>query len=340
MKTLVCPLGGSSTRFPPGFRPKWINQVFGNMMITQAIKGCYPNDFDNIVFIVNEKQNCYKNILLKENPNSIVVVVENTISAPEAVYLGLNKLGINNGGLLIRDCDSIFNLPKKINWSRNWIAVNDIHNIDLVNARNKSYVKIDKNNTVGNIAEKHIISNLFNVGGYFFKDIKHFNKYYKLFEGRTGLFVSDIIYKMLLDKHLFFSELVDSYVDLGTWDDLLRFYIKCRSDKTIVVDVDDTIFVKDPIDSYQDVVPKKKMVNYLQRKQKEGCYIVLFSSRNMNSFNNNIGWINKYTIPILVETLKRYNIPFDELFMGKPWTGHNGFILDDKMKCIKKVLQE
>lgn len=339
MRTMICPLGGSSSRFPPDFRPKWKNQIFGRMMITQAIQGCNPSCFDNIVFVVNKKQTRFVERLERENPGCRIVVADDTKSAPEAVYRGLKCHKIESGSLLIRDCDSVFNLPQFVNWDRNWIAVNDIHNIGLVNARNKSYVKIDSNNTVGNIAEKHVISNLFNVGGYYFKNVEDFNCYYNKLKDRKGLYVSDIIYQMLLDKHLFFSELVTDYVDLGTWDDLLRYYMFCRNSKSIVVDVDETIFVKSPDDDYSHVKPVNKMVGYLKKMQGEGYYIILFTSRNMNSFNNNLGWINKFTVPVLVDTLHRFDVPFDELFMGKPWQGKNGFILDDKHRPIDEVLK-
>jgi len=339
MRTLVCPLGGSSSRFPPDFRPKWKNNIFGRMMITQAVQGCHLDCFDNIVFVVNKKQVKFVERIERECPGCKVVVVDDTRSAPEAVYKGLKCHRVDSGGLLIRDCDSLFDLPRFVNWDRNWVAVNDIHNVELVNARNKSYVKIDSNNTIGNIAEKHVISNLFNVGAYYFKNINDFNCYYNKLCARSGLYVSDIIYQMLLDKHLFFSEIVTGYVDLGTWDDLLRYYMFCRNNKSIVVDVDKTIFVKNVNDDYGHVKPVNKMVSYLKKMQDEGFYIVLFTSRNMNSFNNNLGWINKHTVPVLVDTLHRFDVPFDELFMGKPWTGRGGFILDDKNKNIGEVLK-
>ena len=50
----------------------------------------------------------------------------------------------------------------------------------------------------------------------------------------------------------------------------------------------------------------------------------------MNTFNNNLGLINANTFPELYEWLIANEIPFDELFMGKPWCGYEGFYVDDR----------
>jgi len=334
---MVCPIGGPSGRFPPDFRPKWINSVYGKAMITRAITGCDPDGFDRVLFILNQDQVKFNDILRKENPNVSILVEADTRSAPEAVFRGLKNSGIEEGGVLIRDCDSMFRLPSGISWDRNFIAVNDLHDVELLNARNKSYVSIDSNNTIGNIHEKKVISSLFNVGAYYFKSIEEFNKYYLRLEGRSGLYVSDVIYSMLSDKQLFFAEKVSDYTDLGTWDDLLRFRRDCRCRNSIIVDVDDTICSKDVDDVYSDCKPNLRLIGYLRRMQDEGCYIVLYTSRNMNSFHNNLGWINRYTVPNLVRYIELHGIPCDELFVGKPWTGKNGFILDDK--CRRDIVE-
>ena len=39
----------------------------------------------------------------------------------------------------------------------------------------------------------------------------------------------------------------------------------------------------------------------------------------MRSFNGNIGLINKHTSLTLNKWLLKHNIPFDELYFGKPW---------------------
>ena len=57
----------------------------------------------------------------------------------------------------------------------------------------------------------------------------------------------------------------------------------------------------------------------------------------MRSFNGNIGLINKHTSLTLNEWLLKNNIPFDELYFGKPW-GNNLSYIDDKFLSIEEFL--
>ena len=49
----------------------------------------------------------------------------------------------------------------------------------------------------------------------------------------------------------------------------------------------------------------------------------------MRSFNGNLEKINTVTKPI-AEWLKKQKIQYDEIIMGKPWCGEDGFYIDDK----------
>lgn len=50
----------------------------------------------------------------------------------------------------------------------------------------------------------------------------------------------------------------------------------------------------------------------------------------MNSYNGNLGKINKEYSKVLLEWLDKWDIPYDEIFYGKPWPGHKGFYVDDR----------
>ena len=50
----------------------------------------------------------------------------------------------------------------------------------------------------------------------------------------------------------------------------------------------------------------------------------------MNSYNGNLGLINKYTAKALLEWLEKWEIPYDEIVYGKVWPGHKGFYVDDR----------
>jgi len=64
--------------------------------------------------------------------------------------------------------------------------------------------------------------------------------------------------------------------------------------------------------------------------KKKGFEIILFTSRNMRTYDGNIGKINKNTLPTLMTWLEKNEVPYDEIYVGKPWCGFEGFYVDDK----------
>lgn len=100
---------------------------------------------------------------------------------------------------------------------------------------------------------------------------------------------------------------------------------------TLVMDIDGTLCpIKKKDEEYADLVPFDDMIQKLRECKADGARIVLYSSRNMNSYNGNIGLINKNTAPVLHEWLKKWDIPYDEIVFGKVWPGHKGFYVDDR----------
>lgn len=100
---------------------------------------------------------------------------------------------------------------------------------------------------------------------------------------------------------------------------------------TFVVDIDGTLCpIKKKEEKYEDLVPYKLILDKLQEYKKAGAKIVLYTSRNMNSYNGNLGLINANTAKILLEWLDKWNVPYDEILYGKPWPGHYGFYVDDR----------
>lgn len=102
-------------------------------------------------------------------------------------------------------------------------------------------------------------------------------------------------------------------------------------DMTFVFDIDGTICpIKKKEEKYEELIPYESIVKKIREYKEGGARIVLFTSRNMNSFKGNIGVINKVTAKVLLEWLDQWNIPYDEIIYGKPWPGHKGFYVDDR----------
>ena len=117
---------------------------------------------------------------------------------------------------------------------------------------------------------------------------------------------------------------------------------------SFVFDIDGTLCpIKKREEKYEDLIPYKNMVDKLKYYKANGAKIVLFTSRNMNSYNGNIGMINKNTAKVLAEWLEKWEIPYDEIYYGKPWPGHKGFYVDDRtirpdefLKCDIQELEQ
>jgi capsule biosynthesis phosphatase len=103
------------------------------------------------------------------------------------------------------------------------------------------------------------------------------------------------------------------------------------AEKVIVIDVDGTLADRcGPGQSYAEVSAVPSVVQKIRGLKDRGYWIILYTSRNMRTYDGNIGRIMRHTAPILVEWLARNEIPYDELHFGKPWCGHDGFYVDDR----------
>lgn len=100
--------------------------------------------------------------------------------------------------------------------------------------------------------------------------------------------------------------------------------------KVIVIDLDGTLTVDDPALGYADRQPRRDVIEKLALYREQGYRIVVQTARNMNSFSGNLGLINVHTLPVILEWLGRHDVPFDEVVLGKPWCGIDGFYVDDK----------
>ena len=100
---------------------------------------------------------------------------------------------------------------------------------------------------------------------------------------------------------------------------------------SLVIDVDGTLCpIKEPGESYSDLVPNWPVVSMLRKYREDGFYIILVTSRNMRTYDGNIGLILANTAPVLLDWLARHDIPYDEIHFGKPWPGKGGFYVDDR----------
>ena len=100
---------------------------------------------------------------------------------------------------------------------------------------------------------------------------------------------------------------------------------------TFIIDIDGTLCpIKKKEECYEELIPYPTMVQRIKEYKESGAKIVLYTSRNMNSYQGNLGLINANTAKVLLKWLDQWNIPYDEILYGKPWPGHFGFYVDDR----------
>lgn len=139
----------------------------------------------------------------------VVTLESPTTSQAETIYETIVKEGIE-GSLFIKDADSTFEAEI---YPQNGIVVFPLEKLSLVNPQHKSYVAVDDMLYITNTIEKRVIDHYFNAGGYCFEEVETFVSYYKRFADQTGLYLSHIVYAMLLDKHIFRPFIAEDYKD-------------------------------------------------------------------------------------------------------------------------------
>lgn len=191
------------------------------MLCIDAIQGLNLSVFDRIYYTVLRKH--VERFSIDEmmrlqfrrlglNNVSVVILDEPTVSQTETLYQTIKKSNIG-GAIFIKDADGYYSAIVK---KENSVAVFPLENMDIVDPKHKSYVSVDDMYYITNVIEKRIINHYFNAGGSCFTDVDAFCHYYELLKRQyPKVYVSHIIYKMLLDKYKFRPIEVESYYDWG-----------------------------------------------------------------------------------------------------------------------------
>jgi len=288
MKNLLIPVAGKSERFP-GMRKKWmLTHPNGNSMLLESVKGLNLEFFDNIyISVLREDYEQYnvdelifkefRKIDVNKDKIHIYILEEPTKSQPETIYKTIVDNNVE-GFILIKDSDNYFELPKIE--EGNTISIYDLNLIDSVNPRNKGYVTVDNDGFVNSIVEKKVVGSLFSCGGYMFKDVEIFKKYYNKVNKYDNIYLSHIYQSMILDDIPVKVLLADNYIDWGTlteWDNYKSEY------KTLFMDLDGVI-VENSAEYFEpywgETDALKENLKYLNSLYDEGkTQIIITTSR-------------------------------------------------------------
>tara|TARA_B110000211_G_scaffold83693_1_gene97957 strand:- start:2116 stop:2811 length:696 start_codon:yes stop_codon:yes gene_type:complete len=222
MRTLIIPCAGQSTRYNT-IRPKYfVNHPSGNLMCFESIKGLPLDSFDKIVLITLKKyieqENVYHEITQNFkifNNFELVILDKNTTSSAETITKAIEKLNIK-GEIYLKDADDYFDVNEV---NPNEVCVFSLNDTKNITPGNKSYVKKTDNNQILNIVEKKVISSDFCCGLYSFESAEDFVNTFKKIQMVGEVYISHVIYQMLLDGKQFYSNQVTNFIDWGTQED-------------------------------------------------------------------------------------------------------------------------
>lgn len=192
---------------------------YGIMKCVRAIQGLNLPAFTDIYFTIlrSHAERFGIDTLLRlqlqrmEIEAKIVMLHEPTASQAETVAETIAKENIT-GPIFVKDADSYFRAEVV---PENGVAVFPLEEVAIVEPRNKSYVAVDDMAYVTNIIEKKVVSNLFSAGGYCFESAEEFTEMFAKLRHFPHIYLSHLIYAMLLDGHIFRPINITDYTDLN-----------------------------------------------------------------------------------------------------------------------------
>jgi capsule biosynthesis phosphatase len=88
----------------------------------------------------------------------------------------------------------------------------------------------------------------------------------------------------------------------------------------IVVDLDGVICkLKNPDQSYFDVEPNIDVIELLKEWKRHGHTVIIYTGRHMRTCNGNVTKVIKKIGKMTQDWLKKWNVPYDEFYYGKPY---------------------
>ena len=336
---ILIPIGGLGQRFKSeGYsKPKPLISVLGVPMIHRVVESITTQQEDIIHVVYNPELNYwnFKESLQKEFPTkkfNFIELEKQTRGAAETILLGLTNLDNNilSQSFLILDCDTFYSDDivgkyKSLNNKNSIFYFKDFDDNPIF-----SYINFDSKNNITEIKEKVKISHYANTGAYGFKDGHLLSNYCQKIINKEGeLYVSRVYEQMISDGEQITASEIEKFDCVGT-PLQLRVYCEKETRKTklrFCFDLDNTLvsFPQTPND-YSSVLPSQKNIDYLKFLKSQGAYIIIYTARRMKTHKGNVGAIVADIGKITIQTLEKFEIPYDEIVFGKP---HAHFYVDD-----------
>ena len=319
--------------------PTPMNMIYGKPSIYFVLSNL-PDEIKELYFIYGahlKRYNFEETVinLFKTKTCRFYCVEYLTRGPVETAYVGTSKLGINlDEPVVFLDNDHIYKFPDVFFQDKEYSFVG----ISQDNSGSTEYSFVEeKDNILYAIVEKERISNVFCCGVYGFQTLQTFRETAhslltsnSSFPNKDKIYMSDV-YRLLLQegnriKTIFFANEANN---IGTLQDLKRSLTVIQKPlMRICFDLDNTLVSYPTIPGdYSSVKPIEETIHLVRKLKEEGHTIIIHTARRMQSHKHNVGAAIRDIGKVTFDTLEKFNIPYDELFFGKP---NADIYVDDK----------
>ena len=219
MMTLIVPIAADKPDYLHKLPQPFHLDDEGTMYCVKAITGLPLDSFDDIFFVIlrthDERFMLSEQLTMQFRRQNltrarVTILDQPTNSQTETVARAIEVNGIQ-GVVFIKDADCYFTTDEIL--PQNGVSIYALENLPIVDPQHKSYVAVDDMFYVTNIIEKRVVSHFFSAGGYCFEDAQEFCRYYERLKEYSPLYLSHVIYSMLLDKKIFRPIQIEDYQD-------------------------------------------------------------------------------------------------------------------------------
>jgi len=98
----------------------------------------------------------------------------------------------------------------------------------------------------------------------------------------------------------------------------------------IILDLDGTLAIDDKSVDYVAKPLNLSTANAATHAREQGMKLSIFTSRRMRTYKGDLEKINALVRPEIEQWLVEKNVFYDDLIVGKPWCGFNGWYVDDR----------
>lgn len=357
---IIIPLGGLGERFKNfGYKkPKPLINIMGKPIICWLFDNLNLNGITAIVIPYNKELEKYhfESMLNKTYPNvnfKFLKLESQTRGAAESVLKAIEIINIPDCPVICIDGDNfyLYDIVSHWNGENNVFYFNDDSDSSAF-----SFLKMEQDKRIIDIIEKNRVSNCAGSGAYGFSSYVNLKQYCqeiiaKNIIQKNEYYMSGVIKQMIDSGHLFYGKNVDknSYVCLGTPFDVRLFCnnyprISAFDGKKLLkpqrycFDLDNTLVTYPKISNdYTTVEPIQMNIDFLKYLKKLGHTIIIYTARRMKTHGGNTGKILADVGKITLDTLEKFEIPYDEIYFGKPFAD---FYIDDSAVCLYDDLEK